>query len=271
MGCLVATMKPGAPAQWSDTFARLTWRLMPVNAIGPLQQRAADRSLSETQRKLALDSLAFIDKPESAIALMDLAAEGSDLRDAALWWLKNRLEGEWSSFAYKPEMEKRGLLERVVPLTEITVLPLPKTTKFTVADVLAIKGDAARGKTAAARCIMCHKIDGAGPDYGPDLKGFASRQPPEVIAKALVDPSAEIAAGFGGTAIRLKDGKSIDGLVIADGDPLTIRSTGGVTQKVPRKQIAKRKVMDRSLMLNADQLGLSAGDVADIMAWMKTY
>ncbi len=29
--------------------------------------------------------------------------------------------------------------------------------------------------------------------------------------------------------------------------------------------------MDRSLLLNADQLALTAQDVADIVEWMKTY
>jgi putative heme-binding domain-containing protein len=136
---------------------------------------------------------------------------------------------------------------------------------------LDLKGDAVKGKLAAGRCIMCHQIDGAGPDYGPALKGFASRQPPEVIARAIVDPSADIAHGFEGTAIHLKDGKWIDGQVVADGDPVVIRSTGGMTQKVPKSQISGRNAMDRSLMLGADQLGLTAQDVADIIAWMKTY
>ena len=77
--------------------------------------------------------------------------------------------------------------------------------------------------------------------------------------------------GFEGTAIRTKSKKWIDGLVIADGDPVTIRATGGLIQKVPKKQIAERKQLDRSLMLNADQLGLTAQDVADIIEWMKTY
>ena len=43
------------------------------------------------------------------------------------------------------------------------------------------------------------------------------------------------------------------------------------TQKIPGAKIRKRKPMKRSLMLNADQLGLSATDVADIIAWMKSY
>jgi hypothetical protein len=50
-----------------------------------------------------------------------------------------------------------------------------------------------------------------------------------------------------------------------------IRSTGGITQRVPKDWEKYRKPMDRSLMLNADQLGLSAQDVADIVEWMKRY
>jgi putative heme-binding domain-containing protein len=202
---------------------------------------------------------------------MDLAKKDSAVRDQALWWLNNRSEGEWASFNLKPELEKRGLIEKPVELVEITVPGKPETTKFTVADVMALKGDAKNGKLVAGRCIMCHKIDDAGADYGPALKGFGSRQPPEVVARSIVDPSFDISHGYEGTAIHLKNGKWIDGRIIANGNPVVIQSTGGVTQKVGKKQIASRKNMDRSLMLNADQLGMTAQDVADIVEWLKTY
>ncbi|HVJ44961.1 MAG TPA: PVC-type heme-binding CxxCH protein, partial [Luteolibacter sp.] len=268
---LSEAMKPGEPAKWSDAFARLTWRLMPEAAVPALKARALDNALSEEQRKLAVDTIAFINAKASADAMLDLAAAESPVKDQAKWWLTNRSEGEWSSLGIKAEMEKRGLIEKPVEVTEITVPAKPASTKFTAADVIALKGDAAKGKVTAARCVMCHKIDGQGAEHGPDLKGFAGRQPADVVARAIVDPSAEIALGFEGVAIRTKSNKWIDGLVVSDGDPLTIRSTGGVIQKVPKKQIAERKQMDRSLMLNADQLGLTAQDVADILEWMKTY
>jgi putative heme-binding domain-containing protein len=119
--------------------------------------------------------------------------------------------------------------------------------------------------------VMCHKIDQAGPDYGPALKGFGSRQPPEVVARSMVDPSFDVSHCFEGTAINLKDGKWIDGHIVSDGDPVVISSTGGVTQRVPKKQIASRKDMDRSLMLSADELGMTAQDVADVVEWLKAY
>jgi putative membrane-bound dehydrogenase-like protein len=265
------SMKPGAAAKWSDTFARLTWRLMPEAAVESLKVRATEPSLDDRQRQLAVDSLAFIKSTQSAQALMALAADGSPVKGQALWWLTNRSEGAWADLQLRPEMKKRGLGEKPVDLVEVTVPAKPKEMKFTVEQVIALKGDAARGKLAAGRCIMCHQIDGVGVDYGPELKGFGSRQAPEVVARSIVDPSFDIAHGFEGTAIRLKNGKSIDGAVVADGNPVVIRSTGGLTQKVPKGQIADRKSMDRSLMLSADQLGLTAQDVADIVEWMKSY
>ena len=42
-------------------------------------------------------------------------------------------------------------------------------------------------------------------------------------------------------------------------------------QSVPKGQIAHRNKMDRSLMLGADQLGMTAQDVADIVEWMRNY
>lgn len=264
-------LNAGASPGWSDTFARLTWRFMPEGAVESLKARAALADLSPEQRKLALDSLAFIKSKKSADALMDLAVEGSPVREDALWWLGNRSDGEWSSMGLKDELDKRKLIEKPVPLIEVIVPPRPESTKFTVEEVMALKGDATRGKAAAGRCMVCHKIDDVGPDFGPDLKGFGSRQPPEIVARSIVDPSFDVSHGFEGTAINLRDGRWIDGLIIADGDPIVIRTTGGLTQRVPRREVGGRKQMDRSLMLSADQLEMSAQDVADVVEWMKKY
>jgi putative membrane-bound dehydrogenase-like protein len=264
-------MKPGQPMEWSDTFARLTWRLMPEVAVPSLEARATAANLSPDQRKLAVDSIAFIESKDSAAAMMDLAAKDSTVREQAVWWLTNRSEGEWASFLTRSDLEERGLIEKLVPLVAMVVPPKPASTSFTVADAMALQGDAARGKISAVRCVMCHKIDNAGPDYGPDLKGFGSRQAPEVVARGIIDPSFDISHGFEGNTILLKDGKKIDGRIIADGNPVVISSTGGFIQKVPKKQIKSRKDLDRSLMLSADQLGMTAQDVADVVEWMKSY
>lgn len=268
---LVEEMKPGDAKDWTDAFARLTWRLMPKSAIGALAERAKEPALAEEARKLAVDSIAFINSKESADALILLAADGSPVRDQASWWLRNRAEGEWASMNLTPILKEKGIIREPAKLVAVTVPAKPKEMKFTTADVLKLKGDAARGKLAGARCVMCHQFDGNGVDYGPALKGFGKSQPAEVVARAIVDPSFDISHGFEGHSIELKNGVKIDGVILADGETVKIRSTGGVTQEVPKGMIKKRSNTDRSLMLSADELGLTAQDVADLVEWMKTY
>ncbi len=264
-------MKPGASKDWSDSFARLTWRLMPEAAIADLAERAKDSSVPDPAKKLAVDSLAFINSKASADALISLALVQSPVSEQASWWLRNRAEGEWSSMALVPILKEKGIIKEAVKLVSITVPEKPKQMNFTTAEVLKLQGDAARGKIAASRCVMCHQIDGKGLDFGPALKGFGKSQPAEVVARSIVDPSFDISHGFEGHTIELKNGVKIDGTILSDGQTVSMRSTGAVNQEIPKDMIKSRKAMDYSLMLNADQLGLTAQDVADIVEWLKTY
>jgi putative heme-binding domain-containing protein len=88
---------------------------------------------------------------------------------------------------------------------------------------------------------MCHQIDGLGYDYGPELRGFGHRQPPEVVARALIEPSADIAHGYESTELKLKDGKVVHGQLLSNGNPVMIRSMGGINQEIPRKAIPTAK------------------------------
>ena len=49
---------------------------------------------------------------------------------------------------------------------------------------------------------MCHAIGGTGAELGPALDGWGRGKSAEVIATAIVRPSAEIAHGYDGTELR---------------------------------------------------------------------
>ncbi len=270
---LKEALSPGAAKGWNEAFAKLTWRLWPSAAIPDLKARALDSSLDESARKFACESLSFIDDKAAAEALFDIAAtDNAAVKGEAIGWLFMRGTGSWAKFGLTEELRKRGIYDPdKIQLQEMIFPEKPAKTNFTTEDVAKLKGDPAKGKTIAARCVMCHQIEGAGPAYGPDLKGWVGRQGAEMAIRAIVDPSAEIAHGFDGTAIQLKDDRWIDGLVRSNGDPVVVTATGGVTQMVPKDRIKHMRGMGRSLMLNADQLGLTAQDVADVVAWLKTY
>jgi putative membrane-bound dehydrogenase-like protein len=269
-----ADQAPGDPTSWSEKFTRLTWRLWPDAAVADLTARALDsgQALTHAQRVFAVESIAFIDHPSSPKALFQLFASNSSVKPDAATWLLKRGTGEWAKYDIKKQLKETGVYDpSKIKVTEITVPPAPKKNAFTVADVLALEGNVARGKATAMRCIMCHEVNGTGATYGPALKGWGQGQTPEVIARSIVTPSADISHGFDGSEIKLKDGRTIHGLIQMAGDPTVITSTGGVTQMIPKKLIEKTGKFNRSLMLSADQMALSPQDVADLVSFLKSY
>jgi len=265
-------MKPGVPHEWSDQFAKLTWRLWPSAAVKDLEARAKHSSLTPEKRAFAVESLAFIDDKSAADATLNLAADSPAKAEAARWLLRNG-NGEWKNYNIAEELKKRGIYDpSKIVVTPVTA-PKPETPKFSVEDVLKLKGNAAKGKLTANRCIMCHEFNGAGVNYGPNLKGWGQGQTLDVIARSIVDPSADIAHGYSGVGIELKKGGHVHGIASSDGDPMIITSTGGVTQMIPRGRVKSKRPykLKHSLMLSADQMGLTPQDVADLVAFLKEY
>jgi putative heme-binding domain-containing protein len=116
---------------------------------------------------------------------------------------------------------------------------------------------------------MCHQLNHQGVEFGPSLQGWGLSQPTDIIAQSILEPSKDIAHGFEGTEIITKDGIKIHGMVLTEGDILIVRSMGGLTQFVSKDRIASRRKMDRSLMMSATMLGMTAQDVADLAAYLR--
>ena len=263
--------KDGAEA-WSPEVERIAWLLHPASAVQEFLDRAASTKVSQASRSLAVESLSFVETKEAALAMIKLSVAGSPSASEAKGWALMRMTGSWTAFDIRKELKNAGVYDAdKVVVTPIEV-PLAPAPTYTEQDVLAKTGDVAKGAALAQSCIMCHQLNGNGPAYGPELKGWASRQSREALVRSIVNPSADIALGYEGTTVKLKGSGSIDGRLLSNGDPLVITSTGGLTQLVPKSQVTGRQVkMDRSLMLSSQQLGLSAQDVADIAAYLATY
>lgn len=256
--------------EWSEGFAHLTWRLHPAAAVPELQQRAANAKLTPEQRKLALDTLAFIPEASAAKAVLALAKDkDSAIHADAMWWLIKRSTDDWSTFGIAEELKKEGIFdpENAALVAVVTPPAIPSTVK--AEEVLKLKGNAANGAQLVTRCVMCHQINGQGVEFGPNLDGWGRSQPAEIIAQALIEPSKDIAHGYDGQALVLKDGTVIHGMILTEGDILIVRSMGGQNQYVAKSRIKSRAKLDQSMMLSATQLGLTAQDVADIVAYLR--
>ncbi len=258
------------PVAWSEAFARITWRLHPPAAVGSVLKRVQSAKLSATQRKLALDTLAFSPGAGAPQAMLTAAEDkDSPVHGDAMWWLIKRSTEAWAEYGIPAELKKRGIFDPDATKLITIETPPEADSPLKVEDVTKLAGDVKRGSSLIMRCIMCHQINDQGVEFGPSLQGWGISQPGEVIAQAILQPSKDIAHGFDGMEIVTKDGVKIHGLVLAEGEVLIVRSMGGQTQFVPKNRIASRKKLDRSMMLSAAQLGLSAQDVADIVAYLR--
>ena len=258
-----------AAANWSRELAGAVWRLMTPLAVPALRDRVFMTELNEAQRLQALESIAFIRAPSAADAMADIANLASEkaLAERATFWVRWNHDRWWRDYKPVEKLKSGGARRELLPV--VTPEETGESKLPPVADILKLDADPARGKIAVARCVVCHVIDGIGVDVGPNLTGWGSRFPREVIAKAIVDPSAEIALGFGGRHVVTKSGIDIMGIPLSQGDPIIMKSMGGLTQAVPADQVKSNTEMKRSLMMSADQLGLSAQEVADIIAYLR--
>jgi putative heme-binding domain-containing protein len=261
------------PSSWPTSYADLVWRLTPPDAVSAFAARATTSTLEARERTKAITALGFIPTRAAANALLDIAQHGdADIKkNPALWWLINYKDSRWAGFGIDAELKRRGLYDPdAIEIDAITVPAPPRESALPSAAAIAkLSGNRERGAVAARACLMCHRIDNQGVDYAPALDGFASRQTREVVITAIIDPSNDIAHGYEGTELTLTDGKTIHGLVLSTGDPVIVQSTGGAIQMIPQALIERRERLGRSLMLSADQLGLTPQQIADIAAYLE--
>lgn len=270
---LAAGQKETDPLKWSAAYTGLAWRLTPAAAAPQFAVRAKAASLPEKDRLAAVTALGFIPTKDAAGALLDLAQNATGMvQQQAFWWLLNYKDSRWANLGVDEELKARGLYDAdKVVINESVVPEPPAESKLPPpAEIAALEGDAKRGAALVTACYLCHRIGTQGTDYGPDLTAFAKMQAAEAVIGAIVKPSADIAHGYEGTTVKLKDGKTVQGRLVSSGDPLVVQSMGGVTQLIPAKLVDKRTNLNRSLMLGADQLGLDAQAVADIVAYLRS-
>ncbi len=269
---IAAKMGHDDPLKWSPAFARLAWRLHPPQVATAMKTRALASTLPEQERQAALVALGCIPSNEAAFAMADVAAQaGEPMKSQAVWWLLNRKDDQWKQAGLADRLKTAGIYDPdKVQITEARVPPQPPVKLPPVAELLKLQGDAARGKLTASICLMCHRIQDQGVDYGPDITAYARMQPSEVVLRALIEPSSDISHGFEGSEILTQDGKTIHGMLLSQGDPVIVRSQAGLTQMIPAAQIKGNKPLRRSLMLSVEQLGLGPQQIADLLAYLKS-
>jgi putative heme-binding domain-containing protein len=149
--------------------------------------------------------------------------------------------------------------------------PLPERRRQMTA-LAEMPGNAGRGRDVFGRiCIACHRVGEQGMLIGPELTDVAKRLPLADMAESLFEPNAKIDPKWAVTSIKLNSGDTTAGFVIAeDAKSLTLRLPDSTTKVFAVADIGKRETLATSTMPEGLTQTLSAGELVDLLAYLKT-
>ena len=145
--------------------------------------------------------------------------------------------------------------------------PISSTVK------LLEKGNKERGRdlflsNQGAGCANCHRLEGIGNNYAPDLSEIRKRASKEFIVESILKPSEKITEGFVTQVVTTKTGTIIQGIIVQEtGRSVSLAQVGGEVIHIPKNLILLRKSSEESAMPDFSTL-LSGRDVADIVAYL---
>lgn len=329
--------QPKDPANWSDAFSSLAWRIHPKAAIAALKERALAESVPDSLKRRAVDALAFINDKDAVKAMFDLkdSARDNAVRKLAGWWLDFRKSNNWyalwdwqsesgETFDIPEEITKlkeilldknvpiaqrikagnemtgsliggrllislavEGLLSKIIidgvskaifasPGLEVRTLARgyfnkPQEKRYSVPDILKLKGSVAHGETVfMGNCIICHKNGTVGNDIGPDLSSIGQKFDRTAILEAIIHPNASIMFGFKPVMIKTKRGQVFYGFLLSEAETSVIKDVVGRKVVIPSDDIESKVEMKTGIMPTAASLGLTDQNLADLSTYLLT-
>ena len=120
-----------------------------------------------------------------------------------------------------------------------------------------------------ASCVSCHRIDGKGNNYGPDLSGIGIRADAKALAESIVAPSATIIEGFQLQLFEATSG-SVLGVVLKETDSdVEILKADGSRESISAQSITGRTKLPQSVMPDAYKF-LGNEQIADLVAFLRS-
>ena len=208
----------------------------------------------------------LISRPAYAHALLDTLKAGKipasvispyqaraivSLKDAGL---TKKLTEVWGELRDTPEAKKAEMAKWTAALTPAALA----------------KGEAPKGKMVfMAACAACHKLYGEGGMIGPDLTG-GDRHKLTYLLENILDPSAIVPADYRMTVFKLKDGRTITG-VIPEQNPKTVTvQTPAERLTLERGEITEQQQLSMSLMPEGLLTALGEEQVIHLMAYLQS-
>jgi putative heme-binding domain-containing protein len=142
---------------------------------------------------------------------------------------------------------------------------------FQTEPLLALKGNAAHGREMfTAICATCHRADGVGADFGPDLSKIAAKWNRAGLLEQITQPGKVIDPQWNVTTVATTDGETVAGFIVTHNDAgVTLKILGGDRKEIPSKEIKSVTTAKATLMPEGLLENLSANEAADLLEFLS--
>ena len=137
-------------------------------------------------------------------------------------------------------------------------------------------GNAARGQELfndeqRTACVKCHSVDGSSSKAGPDLFALGDKFPRRELIRAVLEPSAEIAVGYGTTTVETKSDEEFQGIIKeTTADFVDLIGADGKHVRIATQDIKVQRGSTVSLMPEGFQAGISREEFTDLIEYLVT-
>ncbi|HXT41396.1 MAG TPA: PQQ-dependent sugar dehydrogenase [Candidatus Angelobacter sp.] len=140
-----------------------------------------------------------------------------------------------------------------------------------VHDGNAVHGRELFASEQRAACVKCHSVDGSSGKAGPDLFAVGDKLPRMELIRAVLEPSAEIAVGYGTTIVETKSGEQFQGVLKdATAEAIELMGADGQRVRIATRDIREQRGSNVSLMPEGLQAGLSLQEFTDLVEYLVT-
>ena len=123
-----------------------------------------------------------------------------------------------------------------------------------------------------AKCTACHRMNGDGNEFGPDLATLAHQWTPSKILRHTLEPSLEVNREYRTHLFELESGEVVSGLITAVGlnsvnvvkDPLA----GSQPRTIRTETVQQRRISRQSIMPTGLLDKLTQSEILDLVAYV---
>jgi putative heme-binding domain-containing protein len=215
---------------------------------------------------------------QAILAGLKLKENGADDAFALLeYWTSEQPASENAELTQRLEAWQKWFAETYPDFPEAKLPVAKEGSKWQMDELLqylsseeSTKASAEKGAQvfAKAQCIKCHRFGDRGESLGPDLSTLSSRFMRREALESILFPSHVISDQYSSKVVVTRDGKSYTGVVVTNGNIVTILQSNGDKQEVAKDDVEETHASRTSIMPENLMDDLKLEDIANLFAYL---